>query len=99
MDCYRVPNGYEAYEAQEEKKIKAIYSLTAEDLTNLGGPMGTEYTETMWIKYFTSKEKAKKYAEKHFKGSLKWIKNEDGGVRTPDMGWVMYYINLIKVVE
>ena len=42
---------------------KKVYLLECEDASGMGGPMGTEYTEHLWTKPFSSIEKAKKYAE------------------------------------
>jgi hypothetical protein len=64
----------------KETKNKKIFNLVCEDASHLGGPMGTEYTEYMWSKLFSSKEKAKAYAEK-FSGvkskSLRWKEEEE----------------------
>ena len=43
-----------------------IYILTCEDASHLGGPMGSEYTTLMWTEVFTSLDKAKAHAEKHW---------------------------------
>ena len=78
------------------------YALHSENLTHLGGPMGTEYTYDNWIKYFDSIEKAKAYAlndyrkETQSKDKLKWIDNGHGGVRTEDLLFVMYRIAPVK---
>lgn len=74
------------------------YRLVSENLTHLGGPMGTEYTTTNWTKYFSSFDKAKTYARKDYKGDKdwNWLK-EKIGVRSPDLGYVMYHISPVKV--
>lgn len=79
-------------------KTLEIYKLTSENLTNLGGPMGSEYTFSNWEKYFTSIESAKKYAEKDYGDKIKW----KGGKRKPssgDLRYVMYEIEKLNVIE
>lgn len=81
------------------KQLEEIYSLTSENLTGLGGPMGTERTFTNWIKYCTTIEQAQKIAEKSYDKSrspIKWIK-EKNGCRSVDLGYVMYHIEKIKI--
>ena len=78
-----------------------MYKLTSENLTNLGGPMGTEYTYPNWEKYFNTILEAKKYAEKDFakdpqKRKLTWTR-ENKQIYTKDMGYVMYEIVKVKV--
>lgn len=76
------------------------YCLKSENLTHLGGPMGSEYTTTNFCKYFSSVSKAKDYAEKDYKKTrgqekIIWIKTKTG-IRSPDLLWVMYYIDIVK---
>lgn len=71
-----------------------IYSLHSENLSNLGRTMGTEYTTTNWIKYFTSVKLAKEYAEKDFGKSIKWK-----GYSSGDLRYVAYTIQKIKIVK
>ncbi len=81
-----------------------IYTLTSENLTNLGGPMGTEYTYPNWVKVFKTVAAAKKYAAADYRRNTlhkmkwEWIK-EGTGFRTPDLGFVMYHIKKEKVLE
>lgn len=76
-----------------------IYSLHSEDLSHLGGLMGTEYTTTNWIKYFTSAELAKEYAEKDFGKSISWKAFRPAGHRSGDLRYVAYTIQKIKIVK
>ena len=46
-----------------KKKTEWIYELESENLSNLGGPMGSGRTYSNWIKYFKKKEDAQKVAE------------------------------------
>ncbi len=88
-----------------------IYKLVAENLTNVGGPMGSNtYLPPYFEDYFESIESAKKKAEKHYgdktneiygeRKPIKWEKTSTkngAGVSSGDMGWVMYDIIPIKV--
>jgi hypothetical protein len=71
-------------------------SLVAEDLTSLGGPMGTEHTTVIFTRYFTDVGKAKAAAEKHYGAPINW-KRREGAVTSGDLRWVMYTIDRIKV--
>lgn len=75
-----------------------IYELIYEDLTHLGGPMGTEYTTRRSLGLFDSIDKAKTKANKSLKDTSrgtkkmgKWIR-ETNGMRSQDLGHVMYHI-------
>jgi hypothetical protein len=54
--------------------MEKVYKLISENLTNLGSPMGKEYTYNNWVRYFSSIEKAKNVAESDY---AKNIKNRD----------------------
>lgn len=73
-----------------------VFKLRSEDLTNVGGRMGTGFTTTHWSKLFSTVTKAKKYAEKDYGKSLKWTKIEKG-FQTEDLGYVMYHITKEKI--
>ena len=68
--------------------MQKIFSLTSTNLTHLGGPMGTEYTTTNFIKYFTTVQLAKNYAEADFK----WQNKRVGNKKFPKIKW--YKFNL-----
>lgn len=89
-----------------------IYCLVSENLTNLGGRMGTEYTTTNFRRYFRKKPKAKEIAQKdynhhmapNYKGlthgppELRWVKAKKAGdCKTKDLGFVMYHITSINI--
>lgn len=79
-------------QAQRVGGMKIIgYELVNEDLTNLGGPMGTEYTVTRWRRYFDSAKKAKAAAVKDHEAAIEWHKMGHG-YRSNDLGHTMYYI-------
>lgn len=78
-----------------------IYELESENLTKLGGRMGTESTSTNWVRYFSSIDKAKKAAEKDYKKNggedvIKWSKSRYGS-SSQDLLFVQYSIQPIKV--
>ena len=79
-----------------------FYVLTSEDLSGLGGPMGSERTRDNWHKYFLSVDSAKDYArqdyKKQYKGpkpkTLEWFSSGPlaNTLRTQDLGFVMYHV-------
>jgi hypothetical protein len=86
-----------------------VYVLISENLTGLGGPMGTEETWENWRRHFKRIESAKAAAQKDWEKSsakaqgdpgipktLTWIK-DGSGLRTEDLHWVMYHIRKIRV--
>ncbi len=77
--------------------MKTIYCLTAESLSNLGGPMGSDdSTPVIFREYYTAMDFAADRADKHFEKPIKW-KKEDGGFTSGDLRWVQYYIYPIKI--
>jgi hypothetical protein len=89
--------------------MEKIYRLISENLTNLGGPMGKEYTYNNWVRYFSSIEKAKSFAESDYDKNtkhrptaekIKWFKeSEKDSIRSQDLSFVMYHIKPVKVEE
>ncbi len=75
-----------------------IYKLTSENLTNLCGSMGSEYTYPNWIKYYSSIKAAKIAAERDYKKPVKWVKRGKE-ITSGDLGYVMYGICEIKIEE
>lgn len=82
-----------------------MVELTSENLTCVGGPMGTERTWTNWRKFFNTIEDAKAYAEKDYNKEIQWDKSK-GPTRdfvpldltcSGDLGYVMYHIRDVKV--
>ena len=78
-----------------------MYTLTSENLTHLGGPMGTEYTYPNWTKHFTTMDAAKDFAQTDYSrnGCSKKIKWSRGkfNCNSGDLRFVKYYINIVKV--
>lgn len=81
-----------------------LYELIAEDLTHLGGPMGSEYTTRESLGLFGNPDLAKLVAEEHYHGrdKIKWESRDDKPhryswyeadvYRTQDLGYVQYHI-------
>ena len=61
-----------------------VYELESENLTELGGPMGTERTLTNGRKLFQSAQSAKKYAEGDYKTVLQWYDQAIAYTRSRD---------------
>ena len=76
-----------------------MYSLTSENLTHLGGPMGSEYTTTNWRKYFETLEEAKEYAEKDYNGKEKIKWSGSNKIHSQDLLFVMYQIEEIIPIK
>ena len=86
-----------------------IVRLKAEDLTGLGGPMGTESTETMFEEFFYDAAAAREFAYKDYKTRCKGeyrdknasfkFKKEGRNWSSPDLGFIQYTIEPIKVRE
>lgn len=80
-----------------------MFVLTAEDLTGLGGPMGTERTVTVLMEYFKSVDNAKQFALKHYQRNrpgetFKWEKRGSKWT-SGDLMFVMYDIEPIKTKD
>ena len=73
-----------------------IYKLVSENLTSLGGPMGTENVTDNFVRFFDSIDKAKSAAVKDFGDDIKW-KRKGKNVSSGDLLHVMYDISPIKV--
>jgi hypothetical protein len=77
-----------------------VYELIYEDLTHLGGPMGSEYTTSKSMGLFASADAAKKAgssdyfrrtAKRGTRRSFDWY-SEGRDWRTDDLGFVMYWV-------
>ena len=71
-----------------------MYCLISENLTGLGGAMGTEKTWNNFERFYKTLKKAKAEAVKDYKKPLRWIKTKTG-LRTEDLSYVMYHIDKI----
>lgn len=75
-----------------------MFRLISENLSNLGGPMGTESTSINWERFFSDAYDAKFQAEQDYGSRIdNWVKVSDGHIRSPDLGYVMYHINRVEV--
>ena len=80
-----------------------IFKLVSTDMTHLGGPMGSEYTTTNFVKYFSSVDNAKKHAEKDFGDQrtepIEWKKKNKSGFTSGDLRYVMYDIESVVLED
>lgn len=86
---------------QDPKETPKIFKLISENMTSLGGPMGTERTYINWERHYTDLDAAKAHAEKeYFKdsegGTFKWMR-EGKNYTSGDLRWVMYTIEPVKI--
>ena len=80
-----------------------IYTLISENLTGLGGPMGTERTWENWRKNFIDPDVAKMVAQKDYESQsksapIKWKKTKKGWT-SGDLSFVMYSIEKLVIYE
>lgn len=86
---------------KQDNKIR-IWKLVGEDLTRLGGPMGTDRTETVVEEYFECLTDAQSFANAHYnrrkkeKSTIKW-ERQNGGFTSGDLNWIMYDITPLKI--
>lgn len=81
-----------------------VHEAIAEDLSKLGGPMGTEITTECSLGLFEHPVSAKQACERHYnkgkghggKPLDKW-RRTDQGESAPDLGWVMYHVRKREV--
>ncbi len=81
-------------------KKNILYSLHADDMCNVGGPMHSASSKEMWVKYFTTIEFAKEYAEKDYGKKIKWVKGKSDGYylwSSGDLLHISYDIIKVKV--
>lgn len=76
---------------------RLVVQLVSENLTGLGGPMGSDRTSTNWRKLFSTEDAARAWAEGDYgHGSIAWV-TTPSGTRSPDLGHVMYHIKTVEV--
>ena len=78
-----------------------MYVLIAEDLTHLGGPMGSEYTTKSIVGHYSTIKLAKAKALKIYQGNrrqetISWEKRGTGFC-SGDLAFVMYHIEKVKI--
>lgn len=82
-----------------------MFELTSENLTGLGGRMGTDRTSINWRKFFSTVPLAKAAAEKDYGKLIVWDpkKGPTANLKpidldcSGDLGHVMYHIREVKV--
>lgn len=78
-----------------------IFELRSENLTSLGGPMGSEDVHDNWSRLYSSMDKAMKAAERDYKkegGEEKIIwKGGKSNKSSQDLRWVMYHITKQRI--
>jgi len=85
--------------------MKAVIELESENLSGLGGPMGSEHTSTNWTKLFTTVKAAKAAAEADYGKPIKWSRANSPTCNgrpidltcSGDLFHVMYHIKRVKV--
>jgi hypothetical protein len=92
----------------EEMMIEVkVYELSSENLSGLGGRMGSESSRINWYSFFYSIDAAKQHAEADYGRPIQWgSRNMPTCNGVPnfllcsgDLGYVMYRIRLIEVIE
>jgi hypothetical protein len=91
------------------KQAETFFELKSEDMTHLGGPMGSDYTKENWHKLFKSLGSAKACAERDYNKQIKgltkgyrklcWKEDGYGGWTTGDLLFVMYTIKRVSVSD
>lgn len=86
-----------------------MWELVSTNLTQLGGPMGTERTFVNWRKFFKSKINAMEYAQADYHQQLrkfgqepkdfKWGGNPDTRLTSGDLLFVMYSLVAVKLED
>jgi len=77
-----------------------MWMLISENLTGLGGPMGTETTSINFRKFFKHKENAVKFAQEDYShGTIKWRECGREKYTSGDLGFVMYVIKKIETED
>ena len=82
-----------------------MFELESENLTQLGGRMGTETTSTNFRRFYNSIALAKKAAEKDYGQPITWDRKKGPTCNlkpidltcSGDLGHVMYHIKKVKV--
>lgn len=75
-----------------------MYQLIRENLTGLGGPMGSERVTVDWSRYYHYLANAKVAAEKDHGKAISWVR-QGTGFRSEDFGSHMYIINRLKLED
>lgn len=89
-----------------------VFMLVASDLSQLGGPMGTERVSTLFRSFHRSQDGAKARAVSHYNSrrrsqidqEISWREirvssNGNMGITSGDLGWVMYDIRKVDIED
>lgn len=78
-----------------------MYRVYAEDLSLLGGPMGSEppALPKLFDTFYKSLAHAKEHAENHFGKAIGWNTKPSGSMNSGDLGWVMYHIEPVQTED
>lgn len=71
-----------------------VWDLTKENISNAGGPQHNQSTYTIWVKHFSKKKLAKKYAAKdypHIRDWASWKPSYDKSYEYLDTGGIYGY--------
>lgn len=75
-----------------------VFALTSEKLVHNYHKFEPRENYTNFVKFFSSLEKAKNFAEKEYSAKIDW-KEEDSRLVSPSLSFVKYYIREIKLEE
>ena len=74
-----------------------MYVAISENLTELGGRMGTERTWENWRRYFYNKEEAIRFCKDDYAKARKRIGPLERFALNKDLRFVMYHVKKVKV--
>lgn len=74
------------------------FQLKSLNLTQVGGPMGTDMVTENFSRLYSSAEKAKKAAEKDYGKKIEWNRYGFEGYNSPDLLHVMYEIRKLTIL-
>ena len=89
-DCSTLKKGIER-SLHKARGHVLVYELISENLTGLGGPMGSEKVFNNFSKIFSFIGNCKAEAEKDYGTKINW-KNFEDRITSGDLGHVMYII-------
>ena len=75
-----------------------LYLLEKQDISSVGGPMGTEKVRVIWTKYFNDWMLTKEAAERDHGDAITWSKTGNSW-SSGDLRSHMYYIRCIQVEQ
>jgi hypothetical protein len=89
-----------------KKKKTVCYSLTAIDMTHLGGSMGTDFTTNLWTNHYSTVKQAKTVALKDYRKrrgfsnvNIEWTSHDSEEWYSGDLSFIAYEIKPVKVAK